>query len=97
MPLEIFLIPVDIPQLVVIVMQSAIAQEPLLSLSLKLRWKIGEKGLRFLYGSKYTPSHKCSKSQLYQLLTELPMELDVEAKSPISEEFKDYHEQLEVV
>lgn len=49
-----------------------------------------------MYPSKYTPGHKCAKSQIYQLVIEALVELDNELKSLTSNEFQDFPEKLEV-
>ncbi|KAA3469464.1 reverse transcriptase [Gossypium australe] len=52
-------------------------------------------GLCFQCSSKYTPGHKCSKSQLYQLIIEPQVDQDTDAKSPTYEDFQYCLEQLE--
>ncbi|KAH1047501.1 hypothetical protein J1N35_038285 [Gossypium stocksii] len=64
----------------------------------KLRWMTeGKKGLCFLCAIKYTPGHKCVKSQMYQLLLEADPEQESEPESPTFEEFMECKEQLEVI
>ncbi|XP_016727246.1 uncharacterized protein [Gossypium hirsutum] len=55
-----------------------------------------KKGLCFLCDLKYSPGHKCSKSQLYQLIIEPLWEQGSDMKSPSSEYFQDYSEHLDL-
>lgn len=55
-----------------------------------------KKGLCFWCGSKYSPSHKCFKSQLYQLVVEPVWEHGSDMKSSSFEEFPDYSKQLDI-
>lgn len=57
------------------------------------RWK---KGLCFWFELKYAPGHKCSKSQLYQLVVEPSWENEHEIRSPSPDDFHDCDEQLEL-
>lgn len=47
------------------------------------------KRLCFWCASKYTPGHKCTKSQLYQLVIEVSLECDAEPKIIEDDEFQD--------
>lgn len=53
-----------------------------------------KKGLCFWCGFKYTPGHKCSKPQVYQLVVEPLEDGSAEAKNPYQEDFQDCSEQL---
>lgn len=55
------------------------------------------KGLCFWGASKYTLGQKCAKSQLYQLLIEVLVDVDSGLKSPNSDDFQDCHEKLEYI
>lgn len=46
-----------------------------------------KKVLCFWCAAKYTPSHKCTKSQLYQLVVEPQSDMESEVKSLQSEEY----------
>ncbi|XP_016670128.1 uncharacterized protein [Gossypium hirsutum] len=54
-------------------------------------------GLCFWCGSKYSPGHKCSKSQLYQLIIEPVREQGSDMKRSSFEEFSDFFDQLDLV
>lgn len=54
-----------------------------------------KKGLCFWCGLKYSPGHKCSKSQVYQLVVELWEDGHSEARSLSQDDFQDCPEQLE--
>lgn len=51
------------------------------------------KGLFFWCASKYSPSHKCQKSQLYQLVINVSSGGEAEPNSPNTDEFQDCKEQ----
>ncbi|XP_012462801.2 uncharacterized protein LOC105782546 [Gossypium raimondii] len=54
-----------------------------------------KKGLYFWCGLKYSPGHKCSKSQMYQLVVEPWEDSCPDIRSPTQEDFQDCPEQLE--
>lgn len=49
----------------------------------------------FLCLTRYTPGHKCDKSQLYQLVVEFSRELESDLKSSNSDKYQGCHEKLE--
>ncbi|KAA3452986.1 Transposon Ty3-G Gag-Pol polyprotein [Gossypium australe] len=55
-----------------------------------------KKGLCFWCGSKYSPGHKCSKSQVFQLVIEPTWEPGSELKESIVDELQDCSEQFEL-
>ncbi|KAA3472231.1 Retrovirus-related Pol polyprotein from transposon 297 family [Gossypium australe] len=55
------------------------------------------KGLCFWCGLKYSPGHKCSKSQVFQLVIDPTWEQGSDVKSSNFEELQDYSDHLELV
>lgn len=55
-----------------------------------------KKGLCFWCGLKYSPGHKCTKSQLYQLVVDPSWDNEPEIHSPSQDEFQDCVEQLDL-
>lgn len=72
-------------------------KKPMRALSQAEKEDRRKKGLCSWCASKYTPGHKCVRSQLYQLVIDVAAEVENDQKSPTSDDFQDCLEKLESV